>query len=207
MSTIKTNQLAHTANGASVYTLPTTDGSAGQVLKTDGSGNLSWVSLPAATDPGLPMANQWRMHSNQTIPFNVYDSIGNWEQVDTDNYAQIGGSMSVSSGYIFTFPSTGIYQITLAVSCNGVTSTSFYSIIRTVTNGSFPSISSEDEFAAKGYGAGGTIVSSIIFDVENTSTHKVGFYIYQAVATGGFPIRGNSNYNLTTATFLKLGPT
>ena len=43
MSTIKTNQLAHTANGASVYTLPQTDGSAGQVLRTDGSGNLSWV--------------------------------------------------------------------------------------------------------------------------------------------------------------------
>ena len=44
MSQIKTNQLAHTANGASVYTLPQTDGSAGQVLKTDGSGNLSWVT-------------------------------------------------------------------------------------------------------------------------------------------------------------------
>ena len=44
MSTIKTNQLAHTANGASVYTLPTTDGSAGQVIKTDGSGNLSFTS-------------------------------------------------------------------------------------------------------------------------------------------------------------------
>ena len=44
MSTIKTNQLAHTANGASVYTLPQTDGSAGQVLRTDGNGNLSWVN-------------------------------------------------------------------------------------------------------------------------------------------------------------------
>ena len=44
MSTIKTNQLAHTANGASVYTLPQTDGSAGQVIKTDGSGNLSFTS-------------------------------------------------------------------------------------------------------------------------------------------------------------------
>ena len=50
MSTIKTNQLAHTANGASVYTLPTTDGSAGQVLKTDGSGNLSWVTLTDTND-------------------------------------------------------------------------------------------------------------------------------------------------------------
>ena len=44
MSTIKTNQLAHTANGASVFTLPQTDGSAGQVLTTNGSGVLSWAS-------------------------------------------------------------------------------------------------------------------------------------------------------------------
>ncbi|MAW45928.1 MAG: hypothetical protein CMH05_03495 [Marinovum sp.] len=50
MSTIKTNNLAHTANGASVYTLPQTDGSAGQVLKTDGSGNLSWVTLTDTND-------------------------------------------------------------------------------------------------------------------------------------------------------------
>lgn len=47
MSTIKTNQLAHTANGAAVYTLPQTDGQAGQVLKTDGSGNLSWTTPSA----------------------------------------------------------------------------------------------------------------------------------------------------------------
>ena len=44
MSTIKTNQLAHTANGAAVYTLPQTDGSAGQVLTTNGSGVLSWAN-------------------------------------------------------------------------------------------------------------------------------------------------------------------
>ena len=49
MSTIKTNQLAHTANGASVYTLPQTDGSSGQVLQTNGSGVLSWVT-PTQSD-------------------------------------------------------------------------------------------------------------------------------------------------------------
>jgi len=42
MSTIKTNKLVHTANGASEFTLPQTDGSANQVVKTDGSGNLSF---------------------------------------------------------------------------------------------------------------------------------------------------------------------
>ena len=44
MSKLQTNQQQHTANGAAVYTLPQTDGSAGQVLTTDGSGNLSWAS-------------------------------------------------------------------------------------------------------------------------------------------------------------------
>ena len=43
MSKLQTNTIQHTANGAAVFTLPQTDGSAGQVLRTDGSGNLSWV--------------------------------------------------------------------------------------------------------------------------------------------------------------------
>ena len=60
MSTIKTNQLAHTANGAATYTLPQTDGSAGQVLTTDGSGNLSWIT------PGITMADQWKLYNSQT---------------------------------------------------------------------------------------------------------------------------------------------
>ena len=33
-----------TSSEDNVYKLPVADGSAGQVLKTDGSGNLSWVT-------------------------------------------------------------------------------------------------------------------------------------------------------------------
>ena len=49
MSTIKTNKLVHTANGASEFTLPTADGSNGQYLKTNGSGGLSFgtITIPA----------------------------------------------------------------------------------------------------------------------------------------------------------------
>ena len=43
MSKIQTNQIQHTQNGAAVFTLPTSDGSANQLLKTDGSGTLSFV--------------------------------------------------------------------------------------------------------------------------------------------------------------------
>ena len=45
MSTIKTNQLAHTANGATVFTLPQADGSANLAIKTDGSGSLGFTSV------------------------------------------------------------------------------------------------------------------------------------------------------------------
>ena len=44
MSKIQANQIQHTQNGAAVFTLPTSDGSANQLLKTDGSGALSFGS-------------------------------------------------------------------------------------------------------------------------------------------------------------------
>ena len=43
MSKIIANQIQHTQNGATAFTLPTNDGSANQLLKTDGSGALSFV--------------------------------------------------------------------------------------------------------------------------------------------------------------------
>ena len=45
MSKIQTNTIQHTANGAAVFTLPQTDGSSGQYLKTDGSGALSFGTV------------------------------------------------------------------------------------------------------------------------------------------------------------------
>ena len=38
---------AHSAAASYTLTLPTTDGSANEVLKTDGSGNLSWIAQPS----------------------------------------------------------------------------------------------------------------------------------------------------------------
>jgi len=42
MSKIQTNKIQHTENGAAEFTLPTSDGTNGQVLKTNGSGVLSF---------------------------------------------------------------------------------------------------------------------------------------------------------------------
>ena len=59
------------------FKLPTADGSAGQVLMTDGSGNLSWVSLPTG---GLSMAQQWKTTAHQTLS-SAYVTLNTWQAV------------------------------------------------------------------------------------------------------------------------------
>ena len=49
MSKIQANQIQHTQNGAAIFTLPTSDGSTGQFMKTDGSGALSFAATPEAS--------------------------------------------------------------------------------------------------------------------------------------------------------------
>ena len=199
MSTIKTNQLAHTANGASVYTLPQTDGSAGQVLMTDGSGNLSW------TTAGINMADKWRISSALTGVQSTTDITANWERVDSDGYGQLGTGMTESSG-IFTFPSTGIYLIDFrgtGSKSNG--EVSYAGIVISVTTNN----SSYSDAANSFNGSGGTgyyysFSCQHILDVTDTSTHKVKF---QFAASHPADIFGNSSNTDTGVTFIRLGDT
>ena len=187
------------------FKLPTADGSAGQVLQTDGSGNLSWVSLPATPDPGLQMADQWRVTSNNAATYNTYHLMNGWERVDTAGFGQLGSGMTQSSN-IFTFPSTGIYYIQwhCGVLFNAGGTYPTYSFIRTTTSGGTPGTD-----AARGYITDkNSTTINIIFDVTDTSTHNVAFYFYQASDTsGGDSVRGNTNVNENFVTFLKLGAT
>ena len=84
------------------FKLPQADGTAGQVLKTDGNGNLTFVDPPT---PGVTVADQWKITSNVT---GSSDLTSNWARDTTRNGGNVGSAMTQSSG-IFTFPSTGIY--------------------------------------------------------------------------------------------------
>ena len=52
MGTLSVDKLVKTSDGAAEFTLPATDGTAGQVWQTDGSGQLSLANYtgPIATD-------------------------------------------------------------------------------------------------------------------------------------------------------------
>ena len=72
MSKIITNSIQHTQNGAAVFTLPTSDGSANQLLKTDGSGALSFATN------GVTEADQWRVTSNFSMATTAATVTANW---------------------------------------------------------------------------------------------------------------------------------
>ena len=211
MSKIQANQIQHTQNGAAVFTLPTSDGSANQVIKTDGSGALSFVT---STDTvGLTDFDTWIL----TGSFNgSVDPISNnltRYSVNGANY--LGTGMSVSSG-VWTFPSTGYWRITVKFRSqrnSGHQSTHQKIEIKSSTD----NFSSSDILAVAdssyydNYATGGRQVSgsaSIIFDCTNTSTHKIRFAAVVDDNSGnGNEFLGSSTVGLTTFEFIKLADT
>ena len=96
---------ASTTGGADVtLTLPVNDGDADQVLATNGSGALSW-----ATAGGITEADNWRITADWTGAQDPLSS--NWERSDNaPALTKLGTGLTESSG-VFTFPSTGIWNI------------------------------------------------------------------------------------------------
>jgi len=211
MSTIKTNQLAHTANGAATYTLPQTDGSAGQVLKTDGSGNLSWVTQPTA---GITMAQQWRITSNYDINVSAGETVltSNWETADNYGFGAIGSNLTNSSG-TFSFPSTGIYLISVSSpmysqwpdSASADNWGIFMSILVTTDNSNYNRAAFTSTFIEAAASKYQSFYLSYIFDVTNTSTHK--FKISQEVEQATVTFMGDSNTQETGFSVIRLGDT
>ena len=203
MSTIKTNKLAHTANGASVYTLPTTDGSAGQVLKTDGSGNLSWTTISSTP---ITVVNTWRINTTE-IHENVNGVItANWEENDTSGYGKIGSSLTNSSG-VFSFPTTGMYYILshwrflIGTASDGAANVS----MEVTTDGTNYT---DGNIMTVGDGGGSFTQHAsgdFFFDVTNTSTHK---FRWRTHSMGGNSrLLGSSSENSSYFTAIRLGDT
>jgi hypothetical protein len=156
-----------------------------------------------ATVNGITMADQWRVNAafnsqNETLSFN-------WERNDTD-FAQIGTGMSYSSG-IWTFPQTGIYHIEFCMAM-------YYSSDLRYLGGRIQATTNNSSYTdrADGYTACADYTSSayvgreltMIFDVTDTSTHKIRF---RSDSGATVTYDGSSTSNRTYATFIRLGDT
>ena len=153
---------------------------------------------------GITMAQQWRITADHAIPASNSFITSNWESVDTDGYGAIS-SMSESSG-VFTFPLTGIYLIRF----NGAHTTTgdinwSQTEIHTTTDNSSYTHASYGYFSCDSSGRWGTSLNEFIFDVTNTSTHKVKFAVRGSNTSS--KLYSGSTYNQTYATFIKLADT
>jgi len=186
------------------FKLPTSDGSAGQVLQTDGSGNLSWVTLPSS---GLSVAQQFRQTGNTATNASRTYFTSNWAKVDSTGQGGYGSFADPSSG-IFTFPSTGFYHVTFHSYFEdaGLSSNCQIVIHATTDNSSYNSVA-ETSFGTQydntGYNYQSGVVTTII-DVTDVTQVKVKFSAY---SNSSVSWDGSTDSNRTYATFLRLGDT
>ena len=154
---------------------------------------------------GITQADQWRVTSS--FDSSDTDVTANWERNDTD-FALIGSGMTESSG-IFTFPATGIYKVEWVTNAfrmpSGATLKTVGGYIYTTTNNSSYNVraSGANSISTDNY-ANATSYQSLIFDVTDTSTHKVKFAVF---SEDTMRWDGQTDRNLVFATFIKLGDT
>ena len=164
--------------------------------------NLTGISA------GITMADQWRVNTGGTLTTDgTTDFNANWERGDTNSHGQIGSGMNESSG-VFTFPSTGIYQIIAIMSFKRNSGDNRYANLqlKVTTDGGSSYNLAADGFAtfAADYNISNAI-AHFLFDVTSVSTHKVFFSAYTNRSSVLF--LGNTGYNENSFTFIKLGDT
>ena len=190
------------------FKLPQSDGSAGQVLMTAGIGNLSWVSLPTG---GLSMAQQWRLRVIESLSPS-YVTLTDWEICDSlGSSSSYGGNMTLSSG-VWTFPSTGIYQLSCVASIQDNNTTHQFLTLGydiTTNNSSYTRVS--ESYGSLGSNSNGhyeNITCQYLLDVTDTSNVKFRVTA-QDQHGGGSAARafGSTTLNYTTLTIMRLGDT
>ena len=161
----------------------------------------------AANTNTITVADQWVMTADLNNEDDAYIT-SNWAR---PNYAQgavgrIGTGMSQSSG-VFTFPSTGIWQIHFhaVFSDNDVNRVCNIQIQTTANNSTYETIS---QSRTSNYRDSETWwqtgVTDALLDVTDTTNQKVKFRV---TATTNVDWQGHSERMDTGATFIRLGDT
>ena len=181
------------------FKLPNADGSSGQYMKTDGSGNLAFatISTPVA---GITMMDQWSINTdNNKTNAQVIDT--GWERADY-HFAQIGTGMTESSG-VFTFPQTGIYLLMCQHQMN--TSASYCGVKLQISSdsGSNWSIVTYGEMTNTNNGYHHLTFHGVV-DIQNASTYRARLI---ADNSANVQYSGDSTALRNGITFIRLGDT
>ena len=163
---------------------------------------------------GITLVDQWRLTSDFAFASGSANTneqfiTANLEQVDTSQQSTFGSAMTQSSG-VFTFPSTGFYEVGYVCNVNLENDeTNFESrIFATTNNSTYVKVAAGSCAIQR---SSGTYVysaySNVILDVTNTSNVKVKFGFKPDVGPQDSVIRADTNYNVTYFTFTRIGDT
>ena len=154
---------------------------------------------------GIAMVDQFRLTSNLTADADPITS--NLERVDDASFSQIGTGMTLSSG-IYTFPTTGLFQVSVNASfqISQDVNADVETYVSSDSGGSYDQVAlatgGEQSSSFSNF-----VSNSIAFvNVTNASTFRVKF-VLSGVASTDTRLQGNTNRNSTAFTFIRLGDT
>ena len=177
----------------------------GTTLTLGASGDTVTLGSGATNNLGITMADQWRLSADTNTGTNG-DVTANWERIDDDYWSGIGTGMTESSG-VFTFPATGLYQVTTFVLFQGAINDATTNLfIKVSTNGG-------GAFTTRGKISGGNRNTSsdvpdqgslpLLFNVDNISN------IQLKLETGSFEsgtkLAGDTSSTETGILFVRIG--
>jgi hypothetical protein len=172
-------------------------------LGVPSDGTVTPAKLSGVTE-GIKEADQWRVTAN--ITSNVDPIAANLERIDDASFSKIGTGVSVSSG-VWSFPSTGLWQVSCFLTGLGDTQAdNFIIVVYASTNNG----SAWDEIyqvatgvnATGGQGNQNTGYLDQLVNVTNISNVKIKF---TAISISNGYIMGNSASTFTGFKFIRLG--
>ena len=186
--------------GTGVMTVPS-DGSVTTAKLGDNS--VSSAKMFSGFANGITEADQFRLTADLSNPGNNAIT-ANLERVDDATFSKMGTGMSESSG-VFTFPSTGLYfisMVTLIYVISGDGSAGVDMKISSDSGSSFDPVAHSDGGNGNSSQTFLTVTAETFVNVTNASTFRVKFFA-SSVTNG--QIRGNTDRNDTSFTFIRLG--
>jgi len=206
---VKIQSPPHSASQSYKIILPDNQIAADKFLKVKsitGSGSTATGQLEFANASGITEVDNWRITSSFNASGAGAYITSNWERNDTAGFTKIGTGLTESSG-VFTFPVTGIYQITAVLHTVNNSNTNRYTeckIYTTQNNSAYTEQTTAAGEIGETYGQN-MVRATAIFDCTDTSTHK--FQIRQYTYNSNTQIVGSSTVNKSYIVVIRLGDT
>jgi len=183
--------------GKAVQTVNPPAGSVGTSQLEDAS--VTSAKLSGVTQ-GITEADQWRLTTDVTANESPLGSSTALERPDDATFAKIGTGMTESSG-VFTFPSTGLYEITSYIDATPSNDTiSIQALVSSDSGSNYDSI--YIHYTGGNTYRGGSTRSGLV-NVTNASTFRIKFDLGSVGASS--TVHGDTDQNETHFMFKRLG--